>query len=142
MSHPTLRDVLLDDHRAIAELVNDVSEAARANVDTRTLVAMWSRLTAMIEAHFRIEEQVVLPALAASHPEEVDALMLEHGELRKALDEISTAVQLHQVRADALEAFLHRLAAHAEREDRWIYRWAVHELHGHPGRRSGEATRS
>jgi hemerythrin len=125
---PNLREILADDHRAISELLEEMREAARAAADWRTIVALWKRLVDRLEAHLRTEERHLFPPLEHTHVAEIARLKDEHAALRKRIDEITTGVELHQVRDATLESFLDELASHAGREDAQLYRWAQAEL--------------
>jgi hemerythrin-like domain-containing protein len=124
---PSLSARLLDDHADIETLVEDVRAAAQANVDVRTLGALWSRFARALEAHIDMEERVLF-SLLEGHEPELAELAREHAWFRRELDRLTVAAELHALRDDALEAFLDRLRAHADREEATLYAFLDREL--------------
>ena len=61
-------------------------------------------------------------------PEEAVALLREHGQIRELLLELGVAVDLHAIRFEQSRRFIDMLRAHADREDRLLYRWADERL--------------
>lgn len=81
-------------------------------------------LQASVGAHLDGEERDLLPAYALDAPEDAQAILREHGEIREALAGLDLATDLHFLRADAVNELLGKLRAHAGRENVGLYRWA------------------
>lgn len=88
----------------------------------------WKHFEAALLAHMNIEEDLLLPVLARSHPDEAARIREEHASIRRDLDELGLGVELHLISADLIERFIEKLRAHAEREDAMLYRFADREL--------------
>jgi hemerythrin-like domain-containing protein len=114
----------MDVHQKLDALFGEVTEAAAAGVDPRTLGELWSRFDAAVRAHLEMEEQHLFPAVADEHSVEVRALGFEHQRIRAMLDAMDVEMDLHMARDPAIEALIETLRAHAAREDRGLYRWA------------------
>lgn len=124
----SFRDSMRADHRRLAQIEEDLGEAAAAGADARELGEIWTRFAESMRRHFDVEEQVVFPVLERAHPDEVRALRAEHDGLRARLDRMGIDVDLHTVRSDAIRRLLDALADHAHREDDGAYVWAEQVL--------------
>jgi hemerythrin-like domain-containing protein len=89
---------------------------------------LWTELDRGLLAHMEAEERFVLPAFARIDPDEAAALLREHGEIRQQLLELGIAIDLHCIRFAQSRRFIETLRAHADREDRLMYRWADERL--------------
>lgn len=114
---------LRSDHDALVALTESVMTRVRAGIPEGVAEAI-ADLQARVAAHLDAEEREVIPGYTSYAPEDARALLGDHGKIRGALAELDVAVDLHLVRANALEAFLATLRAHAAREDTGLYRWA------------------
>jgi hypothetical protein len=84
--------------------------------------------------HLAEEELEVLPGFQRLHPQEAEAIRAEHEAIRQSLVAMGIDLDLHLLRADAVEAFVAQLRDHASREEALLYPWAVSQL-GPVGRR-------
>ena len=113
-------------HRHLSDLYDRVLEALEVNApDLRDL---WTDLDHGLLAHLEAEERYVLPAFAHIDREEARALLREHGLIRERLLELGVAVDLHLGRYEAGRELVDMLRAHADREDKLLYRWADEQL--------------
>jgi len=123
-AHAEAATLLRADHAGLAQLaervVKELAEGDRD--DVRAIIV---DLQARVLAHLDGEERDLLAGYAEYAPEDAEHIVREHAGIRKALAEMDLATDLHLVRADAVGAFLDLLRAHAERENRGLYRWAT-----------------
>ena len=94
--------------------------------DIRTL---WDRVEGEILAHLDAEERFVLPSFARVDLAEAAQLLHEHGRIRELLMELGVAIDLHSARVAMCVGLVELLRAHADREQRFLYRWAATCLH-------------
>jgi hypothetical protein len=74
------------------------------------------------------EERFVLPLFAHIDLAEARELLRQHGRIREQLLELGIAVDLHYIRFERSQDFVQLLLAHADREERLLYRWADERL--------------
>jgi hypothetical protein len=115
-----LRDHLLDDHRRIEASIAQLVSACEANDQTR-MQELWSDFEPRLLAHLEMEEQHLVPALLDRQGRAARVILEEHRHIRRRLEELGEALDLHQVRLDGLCAFFDELRAHAKTEDRLMY---------------------
>ncbi|MCB9736620.1 MAG: hemerythrin domain-containing protein [Deltaproteobacteria bacterium] len=118
------KELLSHDHARLDALFAEIVDAAEADVDSRTLGELWTAFERGLLAHFNAEERYLFPRVAATHRDEIHELAREHDEIRALLSELDIAVDLHFLRAANVQQLVSRIRAHAEREDRTLYRWA------------------
>ena len=111
-------------HRRIEALLEELRERARVD-DAPGLHAFWSRFERELTAHLDEEERTILLAFAQEHPTEARTIFDEHRQIRKLVEELGVAADLHLVDPDIADDLAARLRAHAEREDRLLYPWAA-----------------
>lgn len=116
----SLRTHLLDDHRRIENLMNDMLEAC-AHDDREGLSLAWTALDAGLSAHLEAEEKLLIPILMRTNERDARAIVSEHRHIRTRLVELGTAVDLHTVRVEAAKSFVDELRAHASHEDTILY---------------------
>jgi hemerythrin superfamily protein len=121
------RIVLEEDHRRINQLLDRLVAGVRSD-DREAAAATWARVEKALLQHLDVEEMFVFPALMHSHAKEIDALLREHVALRREVGILGLAVDLHTVRAEAIEAFCATLREHAEREESLAYMQAEQRL--------------
>ena len=114
------------DHR---ELESDFADLHRRGVagDWHDLNAVWSDFGERFETHMKFEEEELFPVYVRHRPEaatEVAELKAEHGAIRALLDQLALEIQLHEIRAHTVDAFIERIEAHAKRENERFYAWA------------------
>lgn len=123
-----IHHALHDEHRQLDEVFEELAHAAEAGVDKRTLGEIWTRFDRKLRSHFALEEEVVFPALAHQHPDEVAALRAEHDHIRATLDALDIAVDLRFIRSREVTELVDLLRAHAATEDARLYTWAEVEI--------------
>jgi hemerythrin-like domain-containing protein len=121
------RVILLEDHRRIDGLFDRLVAAVRSG-DREATERAFKRSEEAILRHLDVEEMFVFPALREGHAKEIDRLRRDHDEIRKQLGELGLALELHTIRADAVESFAAMLREHAEREESLAYVQAGHTL--------------
>lgn len=122
-----LQALLARDHRALAELLERVSSAFRADA-RRDAGPLWTELDSRLRTHMALEEQLIIPAFARFAPSEARTLRDEHARIRDLLVTLDLGVDLHLTREREIEELAALLRSHAEREEALMYRWAAKEL--------------
>ena len=119
---------LLSQHHRDLDIRFERLVAQAREEDPMTLRAEWSAFERELLRHLELEEAEILPAFARHHAAEARAILAEHAEIRSALLEMGLSLDLHVLRADAVEAFVQQLEAHARREEASFYAWAERHL--------------
>jgi len=110
-------------HARLLRLFDEV--IAEIEKDDRSeLRELWTIFENALLAHVSAEELELLPGYAEVHPATADVLRQDHQYFRRALTEFGISLDLHLLRAAAVEEFISRLRAHAQNEDRGLYPWA------------------
>jgi hemerythrin-like domain-containing protein len=122
-----LREHLLADHRRLEQEVAELLAACEAN-DQPRMQALWTEFEAGLTAHLEAEESHLVPLLLQSQGRAGRAIIEEHKHIRRRLQELGTALDLHQLRLESFRRFLDELRAHAKTEDRLMYNWADEQL--------------
>jgi hypothetical protein len=91
--------------------------------DARDLRQTWSEFEGCLTRHLQFEERYLLPAVLASHPDEVQLVLTEHRRIRECVADLGVEIDLHVARRDAVEALIRRLREHAQNEERTLYYW-------------------
>ena len=117
-------DLLAEHHHALDEQLDRLVMRAQAG-DPQDLRAEWTAFERGLLRHLEQEEAEILPAFARHDPAEARAILAEHAEIRGALLEMGMNLDLHYLRAEAVQDFARRLKAHASREDAGCYAWAA-----------------
>ena len=129
-----LRGAMLADHASIERRISRLVTAARMD-DWDRLHAAWSEVERDLNAHLTVEEELMLPRFErhdAAHAAEIRA---QHTRIRAQLQALGVDLDLHALRADAVEAFVAELKEHAACEERALYSWAQGSL-GEPEKTS------
>lgn len=132
-AHPTtppdqdVRTTLGREHQELHTLFGNVVDAFESGSNVAA-AALFTALENALAAHFQLEEEHLLPALARVEPDEAHALRVEHDALRAKLTALAVGVDLHTTRASAIRDFIQTLDAHAAREDALAYPWAGSHL--------------
>jgi hemerythrin-like domain-containing protein len=121
-------DALAQHHRGIEEAFAAIVSRAMNNEDHVSFRAAWDAFERELLRHMEIEEKDLFPPFERTHVEEARALRVEHDVIRERLFELGLALDLHQLRAPAVEEFAARLRTHALREDLVLYRWIERNL--------------
>lgn len=114
------------EHARIERLFIQLVDAFRADAREDTQ-ALWKELEDAATAHFGIEERHALPVYRRDDEAEARALRAQHDQLRRGLEELGVAVQLHCLRDEVAERFIAALREHARREDAVLDRWLAQQ---------------
>jgi hemerythrin-like domain-containing protein len=119
--------LLSQHHRSLDERLDKLMRRAREE-DPAALRAEWAVFERELSRHMEQEEAEILPIFAKHDPAEAHALLSEHCAIRNALLDLGLNLDLHCLRAEAVDDFVQRLRAHAKREDAALYPWAQSHL--------------
>ena len=122
----SLEHFMAESHQRLNGDALDVLEACAANAPD--IAVAWAKFDRGLRAHLEAEERFVFPAFVRVDRDAALGLLREHGEIREQLLELGVAVDLHLLRAEASQAFMVALRAHAAREEALMYRWADKQL--------------
>jgi hemerythrin-like domain-containing protein len=114
--------ILRRDHERLEKIYGDLLAAYRSG-DWETVRTQWAVFEPAISTHMETEEHDVFPDLRAINPEEADALLAEHAELRRILGTLGVAIDLHAVPGGDAQELVARLRAHGAREEAVLYAW-------------------
>jgi hypothetical protein len=118
------RQLLLAHHTDLdAQLEQLIYEARRG--DWPIISQCFSRLANDLSSHMADEEKCMIAEFARSHPTEARAILDEHVEIRKLLDNVGVGIDLHLFRFETAENLAERLRKHSRREDALLYPWAA-----------------
>lgn len=120
--------LLFPDHHCQIEAACDALRASAVTDDPRDVTTCYRSLERAVLEHLRAEEDSILPAYAEHAPADAESIHAAHDELRRQLFRIGVDVELHCVRAEALDRLVAGLRAHAAHEDREMYPWAEAHL--------------
>jgi hemerythrin-like domain-containing protein len=123
----SLRERLVTEHQRLEGLFQAVLAAFEAD-DRDGVEQHWTAFDSQIEAHMRIEEELLIPRLERHHPEAAHAILAEHRLIRARLMELDTGVDLHLVNCATAHAFIDELRQHARHEDEMLYAWSDRNL--------------
>lgn len=122
-----LRALLSTDHAALEVTFDHLLEACRSNA-REDIADTWKRFEGGLRRHMAFEEELFFPILRRVHPDEVEQLAAEHGQIRQWLTDMAVEVDLHCLRLMRVDNFVALLRRHAQREDALMYRWAEMDL--------------
>jgi hemerythrin superfamily protein len=143
----TAGEFLSEHHRHLEGLF--LALVARAQQgDCAALQKEWSLFERELLRHLELEETEILPRFGQRHPREARKILAEHAQIRGDLEEMGVCLDLHLLRAQAVEDFVRRLSEHARREETLFYpearlmlsRQRREWIHGELSRPAGEAT--
>lgn len=103
-----------------AEIIDSIVEGGRSEISD-AIAAM----RAGILAHLDGEEREIIPAYELHAPDDARSIREEHVAIRKTLDELDIATDLHFLRANVVRDLLAKLRAHAARESTGLYPFAL-----------------
>jgi len=122
-----LRALLVRDHQELDHLFEALLDALQADARQEAL-QLWTAFDDGLCQHMALEEEELLPLLRRHDPQEVEALLREHDEIRAKLAELGVGVDLHEIRVQTVSDFIEQLRRHAQREDALAYRWSQQNL--------------
>ena len=120
-------NLLSDHHRTLDERLDNLMTRAREE-DPAALRTEWTAFERELSRHMELEEAEILPDFAKHDAAEAHALLSDHCAIRNALLDVGLNLDLHCLRAEAIDDFVRRLRAHAAREDAALYPWAQSQL--------------
>jgi hypothetical protein len=112
-----------DDHVELSRALSDLAELARGG-EAAAVRAAFVVVEAELRRHLAFEEEQLLPRFAEGYPAEAALLREEHQRIRRRLDELGIALELHSLRADMVDELTAQLRDHAQREERLFYDWS------------------
>jgi hemerythrin-like domain-containing protein len=118
---------LLEHHRTLDDRLDKVIRRAREAAPAE-FRAEWAAFEHELSRHMELEEAEILPDFAKHETAEAHALLSEHCAIRNALLDVGLDLDLHCLRAEAVDDFVRLLRAHAKREDAALYPWAQSHL--------------
>jgi hemerythrin-like domain-containing protein len=124
---PGLQSTLAREHEYLNGLFERLLAAFHANAGAE-LGPLWTEFDSRLRSHMTLEEEYILPEFAKVEVTEANELRREHVRIRELLAELDIAVDLHLARESTIADLVALLKAHAEREDRLMYRWAASNL--------------
>ncbi|MCU0686138.1 MAG: hemerythrin domain-containing protein [Polyangiaceae bacterium] len=119
-------ETLRREHLSLDRRCADLSNRAQSG-DWRECDAIWDDFCRQLEAHMRYEETCLLPDYAQQGEREaLVALKLrgEHGDVRRLVDRLGVALQVHSLRAYDIEDLVALLGRHVSLENETLYPWA------------------
>jgi hemerythrin superfamily protein len=125
----SLESMLAGDHDRLDRAFQAIVTRARGG-DFQQIEAEWSAFQDALLGHLEAEERNLIPALAKDRPREAQALLGDHGLIRSNLLQIGVDLDLHCLSAEAVEAFVDALRAHASREEHMFYPWVDRDRGG------------
>jgi hemerythrin HHE cation binding domain-containing protein len=121
------RETLRHEHDMLGGLCDDLINRAESG-DWHECDAVWDEFGRVLEAHMNLEEATFLPVFGAEGPEQallVDRIRHEHQDIRRTVERLGVAVQVHTLRADDVRELVALLRRHAALEDTSLYAWAA-----------------
>jgi hypothetical protein len=137
-----LRALLLPDHNDRLELLLEEVLLSRQLENASRGRPLWERFKLELAAHLETEEKWVIPYFRTAHPREAQGIDEVHAELRALADQVDRETALESRSIAGLVTLEKRLRAHASREDRRLYPWAVENLGTRPWKAIRAAMRS
>jgi len=119
-----IRSALKSDHAHLEVLLSDVL-AVLGDGDREAVAQAWARLDEAVVGHLALEEKSMIPELLKANERAARSILEEHRHVRSRLAELGMQVDLHTVRAAAVQTFCDELRAHARHEDKELYSWAA-----------------
>jgi hypothetical protein len=123
-----LRALLLPDHNDRLELMLDEVILHWEDTNGRGPFPLWRRFRDELERHLEVEERMLLPLFAATHPAEAANCLALHGELKGLVVKANSELELHARQAPSLLALQRLQRQHGRRTEHLLYPWAVEAL--------------
>lgn len=120
------RETLRHEHAMLDKLCDDLIDRAESD-DWHECDAVWDEVGRVLEAHMSLEETALLPGFGAEGPEQArltEQIRCEHRGIRRMVERLGVAVQVHTLRADDVRELVELLRRHAALEDDSLYPWA------------------
>lgn len=123
-----IRDRFLADHERLDAALARLLAAFEAN-DQEDVARTWVEFESGLIAHLEAEETHLIPALHWASERAARVVVAEHTHIRARLTDLGAGIDLHVVRLDSVRSFIDELRAHAQSEERLLYRWGDEHLH-------------
>jgi hypothetical protein len=118
---------LHEDHLAMARELRELAEHAHCG-HAAAMRSTFVMVEKALRDHLALEDDKLLPRFADVDPGEAAALREEHARIRRRLDDLGIALELHTLRAGMIDDFIDLLYRHAVREERALYAWSEQAL--------------
>jgi hemerythrin-like domain-containing protein len=115
------------DHKRLEVLLVQLLAAFTAN-DHEAESRLWQECSSGLRSHLEAEETHLIPALRRLSERDARVVVQEHQHIRTRLAEIGAGIDSRSVRTETVRDFIDELRAHAQSEDRLLYRWADSHL--------------
>jgi hemerythrin-like domain-containing protein len=119
--------VLGEHHRELDQQLERLLSRAHDG-DPADLRSEWSAFERGLLRHLEQEEAEILPGFARDDAAGAREILSDHARIRSALLELGLSLDLHLLRAEAVEEFVEQLRAHARREEAALYAWAARHV--------------
>jgi hypothetical protein len=111
-----------DEHALLAELLRALADAAHRG-DTAAMTTLFNQIDKPLRDHLTLEDETILPPFSEADPAQALVLRDQHARIRRRLEDLGIALELHTLRAGMVDDFIELLYAHAVREERAMYAW-------------------
>jgi hypothetical protein len=118
-----IRMQLVSDHRMLDDLFCRLLRDVHV-LSHHDLKVVWCELEHRLLAHMDVEEQFLLPLVAATHEAAIERALADHVRIRGLVAALGVAIELNAAREPAIEELMQILHIHSEHEDRMLYRFA------------------
>lgn len=115
---PNAIKMLQDDHNSVRVLCKQLPTLPGGNKDEEEKAAI--QIVSMLRTHTTLEEELVYPVLAESHPDLIDHAQEEHAEASQLLDEIEKMSAGMELREAVME-LLRAVEAHVSDEEETVF---------------------
>jgi polyisoprenoid-binding protein YceI len=122
-----VRQLLVSDHEHLEKSFEAIVKDAWRG-DPAGLSERWRSFERELLAHLDTEEVDLIAVYGGFEPLEARELLAEHQQIRVTATEMGIDLDLHCLRAARVQAFIDQLRAHAQREERLLYPWAMQQL--------------
>jgi surfactin synthase thioesterase subunit len=111
------------DHVELEQALSDLSTYAHTG-ESEPMRMAFSIVERELREHIEAEELLVLSRFAGVHLADAVQLRQDHALILERLENLGVALDLHNLRAEMVDAFVALLRAHAAHEERVLYKWA------------------
>jgi iron-sulfur cluster repair protein YtfE (RIC family) len=118
---------LPEEHQHLNEVFQALLNCAGTG-DWQTCDEIWDGFCDDLRKHLDYEESALFPRFIEEGMRERRAtqeLLQDHEEIRRRLDALGIAIQLHTIRAEAIATFISAMRQHASREDELFHPWLL-----------------
>lgn len=123
-----VRESLGQDHKAIGRHLSYLANAVEG-ADFPTILEVFREIDRGLRAHMEGEERYLFGHFEEQYPTEIRELRFEHEHFKKTLDELVVQTEIHTLRKESIDDLVARLRAHADKENRTLYKWSDEPPH-------------